>query len=58
MSKYERFKERAKIIRDPNKKPCPKPDCESYLEKNPNKKYVTALIVSSPLMVNLLVNKF
>ena len=40
MSKYERFKERAKIIRDPNKKPCPKPDCESYLEKNPNKKYV------------------
>jgi hypothetical protein len=40
MTKYERFKERAKIIKDPNKKPCPKPDCESYLEKNPNKRYV------------------
>ena len=40
MSKYEKFKLRAEIIKDPNKKPCPKPDCESYLQKIPNKKYV------------------
>lgn len=38
--KYERFKKRAKIINDPNKKFCPYPNCESYLEKEKGNKYV------------------
>ena len=38
--KYEKFKKRALIINDPNKKQCPKPDCESYLEKSKKTNYV------------------
>ena len=40
VSKYQKFKLRAEIIKDPNKKQCPKPDCESYLEKSPDTNYV------------------
>ena len=40
ISKYKKFKLRIEIIKDPNKKQCPKPDCESYLEKSPDTKYV------------------
>ena len=40
MSKYAKFKLRAEIIKDPNKKQCPKPDCDSYLEKSPTSRYV------------------
>jgi len=35
--KYKKFKYRADIIKDKNKKQCPHPDCESYLEKSANK---------------------
>ena len=34
VEKYNKFKNRAMIIKDPNKKLCPNPDCESYLEKS------------------------
>ena len=40
VKKYEKFKNRANIIKDPNKKLCPEPDCESYLEKSWKTKYV------------------
>ena len=40
IEKYQKFKIRAEIIKNPNKKQCPKPDCESYLEKSPDTKYV------------------
>ena len=40
IDKYEKFKLRAEIINDPNKKQCPKPDCESYLEKSNKSRYV------------------
>jgi hypothetical protein len=40
VGKYQKFKNRANILKDPNKKLCPKPDCESYLEKSSFKKYV------------------
>ena len=40
VDKYKKFKLRAEIIKDDNKKPCPHPDCESYLEKSRNTKYV------------------
>ena len=40
IAKYEKFKMRAIIIKDPNKKQCPKPDCESYLEKSKKTNYV------------------
>ena len=40
VEKYHKFKRRAEIINDKNKKPCPKPDCESYLEKSNTTKYV------------------
>ena len=43
IEKYNRFKIRASIFKDPNKKQCPEPDCESYLEKG-NKKYVKCKI--------------
>lgn len=39
VAKYEKFKNRANILKDPNKKLCPNPDCESYLEKS-NSSYV------------------
>lgn len=40
VSKYEKFKNRNLIIKDPNKKLCPEPNCESYLEKSWRTKYV------------------
>ena len=40
VDKYKKFKLRAEIIKDNNKKQCPHPDCESYLEKSKNTKYV------------------
>ena len=40
VDKYNKFKLRAEIIKDNNKKQCPHPDCESYLEKSRNTKYV------------------
>ena len=40
LEKYNKFKFRASIFKDPNKKQCPEPGCESYLEKDINQKYV------------------
>ena len=40
VDKYYKFKKRAEIINDPNKKICPKPDCDSYLQKSNITNYV------------------
>ena len=40
LDKYYRFKKRAEIINDPDKKQCPKTDCDSYLKKSEISKYV------------------
>ena len=40
IDKYKKFKFRIEIIKDENKNPCPHPDCESYLEKSKETKYV------------------
>ena len=40
IKKYHKFLDRAQIIKDPFKKFCPEPDCDSYLEKG-KEKYVT-----------------
>lgn len=42
IEKYNIFKERAEILNNPNKKFCPKPNCNSYLEraKGQKNKYV------------------
>ena len=41
VEKYHKFKKRAEIINDPNKKQCPQPDCDSFLQKPKTKiKYV------------------
>ena len=40
VEKYKRFKKRAEIIKDPNKKLCPNPNCESFLQKSELTKYV------------------
>ncbi len=40
VDKYQRFKKRCSIINDKNKKQCPKPDCESFLEKSVFSNYV------------------
>ena len=40
VEKYQKFKNRAIILQDPNKKMCPEPNCESYLEKKLRTKYV------------------
>ena len=32
--KYEKFKKRAEIIKDKNKKLCPHPDCDSFLQRS------------------------
>ena len=40
IEKYKRFKKRLEIFKDPNKKLCPNPDCESFLQKSELTKYV------------------
>ena len=40
VEKYNRFKKRAEILRDKNKKLCPNPDCDSFLQKTDPSKYV------------------
>ena len=40
VEKYDKFKKRANILKDPNKKQCPHPDCDSFLIKDENIKYV------------------
>jgi hypothetical protein len=40
VEKYYKFKKRAEIINDPNKKMCPKADCDSFLQKSEQSKYV------------------
>ena len=37
VEKYIKFKKRSEIIKDKNKKLCPFPNCDSYLEKSKNK---------------------
>ena len=39
IKKYDKFKLRAIILNDPNKKECPYPECDSYLLKIKNKKF-------------------
>ena len=44
IEKYKKFKIQLEIINDPNKKLCPFPNCDSYLElKNEKDKYVKCL---------------
>ena len=40
VEKYYRFKKRAEILKDKNKKLCPNPDCDSFLQKSKLSKYV------------------
>ena len=40
LEKYEKFKLRAEIINDPNKKQCPQQNCESFLKKLKNDNFV------------------
>ena len=40
IEKYNKFKKRAEIINDKNKKQCPHPNCESFLQKSEESKYV------------------
>ena len=39
-NKYQKFKTKTEILKDKNKKICPNPDCESFLEKSELSKYV------------------
>ena len=40
ITKYNKFKKRAEIIKDKEKKICPNPDCDSFLQKSNSTKYV------------------
>jgi hypothetical protein len=40
IAKYDKFKKRSEIIKDKNKKICPKPDCDSFLQKSKSSNYV------------------
>ena len=40
IDKYYKFKKRAEIINDVNKKQCPHPNCDSFLQKSEKTKYV------------------
>ena len=40
IEKYNKFKKRAEIINDKNKKLCPEPDCDSFLQNSKVSKYV------------------
>ena len=37
IEKYKKFRKRAEILQDKNKKLCPKPDCDSFLQKSKSK---------------------
>ena len=43
LDKYEKFKQRKKLAKDPNMQLCPFPNCESYAKKNPITLNVTCL---------------
>ena len=40
VEKYKKFTKRAEILKDPNKKICPNPDCDSFLQRSELTKYV------------------
>ena len=40
LEKYDKFKIRMEIIKNPNKKQCPQPNCESFLEKKENNNFI------------------
>ena len=40
IEKYKKFKKRVEILQDKNKKLCPNPDCDSFLQKSEQTKYV------------------
>ena len=40
LDKYKRFKKRVEIFKDKNKKLCPNPDCDSFLQKSEISNYV------------------
>ena len=40
IAKYDKFKKSSEIIKDKNKKICPKPDCDSFLQKSKSSNYV------------------
>mgnify|MGYP002625133919 CR=1 FL=1 len=44
VNKYNKFKNRAVILNDPDKKLCPEVNCESFLTKSKNTKYVKCLL--------------
>ena len=41
IEKYKKFKKREEIFKDKNKKLCPNPDCDSFLQKSELSKYVS-----------------
>ena len=41
ITKYNEYKRKASILAHPNRKFCPHPNCDSYLEKNDNNKYIS-----------------
>ena len=43
IQKYEKFKNKLKILNDPTKLFCPIPNCEGYATKDPNKKYIKCI---------------
>ena len=40
LAKYRKFKEKARIIEDPDKKFCPSPNCDGYIQRDPATNYV------------------
>ena len=40
IEKYKKFKKRIEILQDKNKKLCPKPDCDGFLQNSKKSKYV------------------
>ena len=40
IEKYKKFKKRIEILQDKNKKLCPKPDCDGFLQHSKKSKYV------------------
>ena len=52
LEKYEKFKLRAEIIKDPNKRQCPKPNCGKFLQKSKNK-YVKLKMVTIFVLIVL-----
>ena len=51
VEKYNKFKKRLEIIKDKNKKICPNPNCDSFLQRSKNSQYVQCEMATNIVLI-------